>query len=96
MPPQPGRQGWDGGDNSNTQTISVLQNLVVAVNTLNNTVGQTFPNWVTPPANSTASGVAGQVSYSGSSTATAYLYVCLVSGQAGVAQWGRTQLTTGW
>lgn len=54
------------GDNSFgqlTQLITVLQNGVVAINELNQTVGQTFPNWVTAPASSTASGVAGQVAY---------------------------------
>lgn len=79
----------------NLQMVSVGQNLVVAVNTLNNTINSRFPNWVTVPANSTATGVAGQVAYSGSATTTAYFYICLVSGAAGTAQWGRVQLTTG-
>lgn len=80
---------------NNTQMVTIGQNIVNAINGLNGTIGNTFPNFVTAPANSTASGVAGQVAFSGSSTATAYLYCCLVSGAAGTAQWGRTLLTTG-
>lgn len=81
-------------DDNNTQLVTIGQNIVVAINTLNNTINSRFPNWVTAPANSTASGVAGQVAYSGSASATAYLFVCLVSGSTGNAVWGRTTLTT--
>ena len=88
------------GDNSpadQTQAVSVLQNVVVAINELTLKVEETFPNWVTAPANSTASGVAGQVAFSGSATSTAYIFVCLTSGAAGTAHWGRALLTTsGW
>lgn len=48
---------------ANAEALSRMGDLVVAVNTLNNTVAATFPNFVTVPANSTASGVAGQVAY---------------------------------
>lgn len=85
----------DGGSNNNTQNVTVGQNIVVAINTLNNTINTRFPNWVTAPANSTASGVAGQVAFSGSATASSYFYLCLVGGAAGSATWGRTLLTTG-
>lgn len=87
-------QDRDWRDNNNTQMVTIGQNLVVAVNTLNNTINTRFPNWVTPPANSTASGVAGQVAYSGSASTTAYLFVCLTSGSTGNGLWGRVQLTT--
>ncbi len=82
------------GDQNNTQMVTVAQNAVVAINALNNTINTRFPNWVTAPANSTASGVAGQVAYSGSASTTAYIFVCLVSGSTGNATWGRAQLTT--
>ena len=81
-------------DSDNTMMVTVAQNAVVAINNLNNTINTRFPNWVTAPANSTASGVAGQVAYSGSATSTAFLYVCLVAGSTGNAVWGRVQLTT--
>lgn len=81
-------------EDNNTQLVTIGQNIVVAINTLNNTINSRFPNWVTAPANSTASGVAGQVAYSGSASTTSYIYVCLTSGSAGNATWGRAQLTT--
>ena len=88
-------QAKDWRDNSNnTQNVTIGQLLVQAVNGLNNTVAATFPNWVTPPANCTASGVAGQVAYSGSASTTAYIFVCLTGGSTGNARWGRVQLTT--
>ena len=74
---------------NNTQMVTIGQNLVVAINALNNTINTRFPNWVTAPANSTASGVAGQVAYSGSATTTSFFYVCISS-----SQWGRVTLTT--
>ncbi len=76
-------------DQTSSQLVTVGQNVVVAINTLNNTVNTKFPGWVTAPANSSASGVAGQVAYSGSATTSSYFYVCLSSNQ-----WGRTLLTT--
>ena len=48
---------------NNTQIVTIGQNMVVAINALNNTINTRFPNWVAAPANSTASGVAGQVAY---------------------------------
>ncbi len=57
---------------SNTQMVTIGQNLVVAINTLNNTINTRFPNWVSVPSNSTASGVAGQVAYD--STAIYWCY----------------------
>ncbi len=86
-------QDWRNNAN-NTQNVTIGQLLIQAVNGLNNTINTRFPNWVTPPANCTASGVAGQVAYSGSATATAFLFVCLTSGSTGNARWGRTTLTT--
>jgi len=74
---------------NNTQMVTIAQNAVVAINALNNTINTRFPNWVTAPANSTASGVAGQVAYSGSATTTSFFYVCISSNQ-----WGRGTLTT--
>lgn len=90
--PDEGRDWRDNGNN--TQTVTIGQNIVVAINTLNNTINTRFPNWVTPPANCTASGVAGQVAYSGSASTTAYIFVCLTGGSTGNARWGRTILTT--
>lgn len=84
----------DNQDQGSAPLVTVGQNVVVAINGLINAVNSTFPNWVTAPANSTASGVAGEVAYSGSANTTAYFYVCLTSGAAGTARWGRTQLTT--
>lgn len=78
----------------NTQNVVIGQNIVVAINTLNNTINTRFPNWVTAPANSTASGVSGQVAFSGSATTSSYFYLCLTSGSAGAATWGRVLLTT--
>lgn len=52
-----------GNDQTSSQLVTVGQNLVVALGDLNKTVGETFPNFVTAPANSSASGVAGQVAY---------------------------------
>lgn len=83
-----------GDRGEQTQMVSIAQNLVIAVNNLSNVVSATFPNWVTAPANSTASGVAGQVAFSGSATVSSYLYVCLTSGATGNATWGRLLLTT--
>lgn len=81
-------------DPGNAAIVAVGQDVVVAINGLRNTVAETFPNWVTAPANCTASGVAGQVAYSGSASTTAYLYVCITAGSTGNARWGRLTLTT--
>ncbi len=59
-------------DHNNTQMVTIGQNLVVALNTLNNTINTRFPNWVSVPSNSTASGVAGQVAYD-----STHLYWCV-------------------
>lgn len=56
-------------DQTSSQLVTVGQNLVVAVNNLNNTVGQTFPQFVSFPANSSASGAAGQVAFNNTSFA---------------------------
>lgn len=74
---------------SNTQMVTIGQLLVQAVNSLGLIIDAKFPDWQPAPANSTASGVAGQVAYSGSASTTAYLFVCLSNNQ-----WGRVQLTT--
>lgn len=81
-------------DNNNTQLASIGQLIVQNLGLIQQAITGTFPNFVTAPANSTASGVAGQVAFSGSASATAYFYVCLTSGATGSATWGRTQLTT--
>lgn len=61
----------------NTQLVTIGQLLVQAVNglvsqltTLNDTLSS-VPGWTTVPANATASGVPGQLAYSGTS-----LFVC--------------------
>lgn len=119
-------------DQGNPALVTVAQNAVVALNTLNNTLNttvndtlnaidtalvangvilssittaiavtltnaitSTFPKWVTPPANSTASGVSGQVAYSGDGNTTSLFYICFTSGSAGTARWGRMQMTLG-
>ena len=61
-----------GNQGQNTQMVSIAQNLVVALNGVANAINTRFPNWVTVPANSTASGVAGQVAYD--STAIYWCY----------------------
>jgi len=69
----------------NTQQVTVGQNIVQAINDLTQAINETFPNWVTAPANSTASGVAGQVSYDSS-----YFYVCTASNtwkRASISSW---------
>jgi hypothetical protein len=75
-------------DDENTQNnatmVAVAQNLVAAVNNLNNTVSATFPNWVTVPTSSSDSGVAGQTAYD-----TSYFYWCISSNS-----WLRTTGTT--
>ena len=81
--------GIGGDPNQGTQHLVIGQNMVVAINGIANAINTKFPDWVTVPANSSASGVAGQVAYSGSATTTAFLYVCLANGV-----WGRTTLTT--
>lgn len=86
-------KAWRGNGGDTTMAV-IGQNLVVAVNQLNGIVSATFPNWVTPPANSSASGVSGQVSFSGSATTSSYVYVCLTSGATGNGVWGRALLTT--
>ena len=78
----------------NTQMITVGQNVVVALGEITKAINSTFPNWVTPPANSTASGVSGQVAFAGGGSTTGYFYLCLVGGAAGTANWGRATLTT--
>ncbi len=82
-------------DQGSSPLVTVGQNVVVALNGLNNTINSKFPGWVTAPVNSTASGVAGQVAYSGDGNTTSYFYICLVAGAAGTARWGRVQMTTG-
>ncbi len=52
-------------DTSNAEGLARLGDIVNALSTLNSTIGNTFPNWVSVPANSSASGVAGQVAYDG-------------------------------
>ena len=51
--------GGAGGGADNQGLVVVGQNLVAAVNNLNQTVKATFPGFVAFPANSTASGAAG-------------------------------------
>lgn len=79
---------------ANTQIVTVGQNIVVAIGEITKAINSTFPNWQSVPANSSASGVSGQVAFSGSASVTSYLYVCLVSGSTGNGVWGRAQLTT--
>lgn len=50
-------------DQTSSQLVTIGQQLTQAINGLNNTVAETFPQFVTAPANSSASGVAGQVAY---------------------------------
>ncbi len=85
-------QPWRGG--GDTQPATIGQLVVQAINGLNGTISSHFPNWTTPPANSTASGVSGMVAYGGSANTSAYFYVCLTSGATGNATWGRVLLTT--
>lgn len=44
---------------------SILQNINVAINNLNQTINTKFPGWVAAPTTSASSGVAGQVAYDG-------------------------------
>ena len=84
-------QGATGGAD-NQGLVVVGQNLVAAVNNLNQTVKATFPGFVPFPANSTAAGAAGSLAFTGSATSTAYLAVCISPNQ-----WARVVLTTsGW
>ena len=58
--------GIGGDPNQGTQHLVIGQNMVVAINGIANAINTRFPNWVTAPANSSASGVAGQVAYDSS------------------------------
>lgn len=73
-----------GNDQTSSQLVTVGQNLVVALNNLNNTVGETFPQFVSAPASATADGVAGNVAFD-----TSYFYVCVSSNV-----WKRVTLST--
>lgn len=86
------RQWRSGGGDTSMAVIG--QNMVVAINNLSNIVSASFPNLVSPPANSSASGVAGQFAISGTATTSSYIYACLTSGSNGNAVWGRALLTT--
>lgn len=56
--------GNQNGDNSNnTQMASIGQLVVQNLGLIAQAITATFPNFVTVPANSTASGVAGQVAF---------------------------------
>lgn len=68
----------------NTAVITVAQNIVTAINGLNQTVGRTFPQFVSAPATAGAAGTAGQVAYD-----TGFFYVCVSSNT-----WKRTALST--
>ncbi len=50
-------------DNNNTQLASIGQLIVQNLGLIQQAITSTFPNFVTVPANSTASGVPGQVAY---------------------------------
>jgi hypothetical protein len=63
--------GIGGDPNQGTQHLVIGQNLVVAVNGIANAINSKFPDWVTAPASSGASGVAGQVAYDAT-----HFYVC--------------------
>ncbi len=89
--------GTIGGklDTLNTSMGANTTSLVAAIHALTTAVVATFPNWVTAPANSTASGVAGTVAYGGDGNTTSYFYICFTGGVAGTARWGRFLAGTG-
>ena len=66
--------GLRNDDSSSSQLVAVGQNVVVALGGLRQAILETFPNFVTVPANSTASGVAGQVAYD-----STHFYWCVSS-----------------
>lgn len=66
--------------------MTILQQVVQALYTLNTTIGATFPNWVAVPASDSAPGTAGQVAYDGT-----YFYWCYATNA-----WLRVAGSSGW
>lgn len=64
--------------------LASLQQAVQAINALNQTINNKFPDWVDAPATAASSGVAGQVAYDATN-----FYVCVASNT-----WVRTTLST--
>lgn len=64
--------------------VTTGRNILNAINSLNTTIGQTFPQFVAAPPTASSAGVAGQVAYD-----TGFFYVCVSSNT-----WKRTALST--
>lgn len=68
----------------NQQGVIALNALVSALTTLNTTLLNSFPNWVSAPATATSAGIAGQVAYDAT-----HIYVCVSTNV-----WVRATLST--
>lgn len=56
----------------NQQGVIALNAILAILTTLNTTITNTFPNWVSAPATATSTGLAGQVAYDAT-----HFYVCV-------------------
>lgn len=68
----------------NQQGVIALNAILAILTTLNTTITNMFPNWVSVPATATSSGIAGQVAYDAT-----HFYLCV---QTNV--WLRASLST--
>lgn len=69
---------------SNSQLVTIGQNIVQAINNLERTINSKFPGWVNVPATAASPGVAGQVAY-----APGFFYICVSSNT-----WQRVAIAT--